>query len=757
MRLPVFPVAFALSLSWASLNGYAALPTNTVNEGQIIHGGTYANTANDLTTFKNSQGTGLWLQSGSTIRGVEVNSQGALTNNGGHIYLDAPNQVVRLDGNVDVRGVQDSNGLFQGNGGRVIVDAAYLYQTGNIYASGTNGGMVQINVGSMTMGPTAHILALGYNGQGGVVSVNSSGSADLQQGSVINTSGKVTGNYETNVISVEGSLVNMQGNLIADGIQSRGGIIRLVSTGQTDLTQTDRTIQAAATNGIFSTTESSAIQNQLASLKTQLEGSINIGPVSTNTSGINGVIETQGASGNFAPNTLGNDQADPTARGAGDGGTIIVTAQNAVHNSGWLLADAGNSTANNKGGNGGTVSLNAGSSINNSGRLEADGGHGASGGDGGLIALSYPTMANPGVIRASGSQGTDGSGGNGGLTVFNSLNNPTGSGVVTNFAGLSSTASNHGQSGSIVIPNALTATNTLVGIWRKTQPVEVLVHGENIIMLQSKTSVNLNTLWSYIQSGRIRSTRDQVGEAGLSATGPATAEILDKYNGPSGNLLSNFTFSQRTPDTTTLDFSMLNKQVNLIQPVFPFTQMTILSAGPIVANAQPYLGGILGGTNGYFSSISPAFSGGIMMNSFNTANVDIATTAASSTFLLNNIVGGSLIIKSLSDIYNDGYAMGSNVQMISQGKLTNGITQGFGLDFDDYKMGGNIYLKGLTGFTSMGDNTSIFSNTGPPYSNGTQYGGDILIQSQGPIVTTGANINAYGSVESGKITIEPLP
>src|SRR4051812_1530860 len=111
MRLSTFSLALAVSLSLLELNSYAALPINTVNDGQIIHGGTYANTSNDVTAFKNTQGTGLWLQNGNTIRGVEVDSHGGMTNNGGKIYLDAPNQVVRLDGTIDVRGMQNGSGI----------------------------------------------------------------------------------------------------------------------------------------------------------------------------------------------------------------------------------------------------------------------------------------------------------------------------------------------------------------------------------------------------------------------------------------------------------------------------------------------------------------------------------------------------------------------------------------------------------------------------------------------------------------------
>jgi hypothetical protein len=54
-------------------SSYALNPINSTQDGRIIQGGTYFNTPNLKTTFINSHSDGLWLKSGVSIRGLEVN------------------------------------------------------------------------------------------------------------------------------------------------------------------------------------------------------------------------------------------------------------------------------------------------------------------------------------------------------------------------------------------------------------------------------------------------------------------------------------------------------------------------------------------------------------------------------------------------------------------------------------------------------------------------------------------------------------
>ena len=125
-----------------------------------------------------------------------------------------------------------ARGAYLGNGGKVFIDSGYLFQNGNIFANGVNGGLVQANIGAMTLGAGAQIQAKGSTGAGGTVAINSAGPVDLRRGSVIDTSGKVLGSLDGNLINIEGSLINNEGILRADGVSSRGGSIRLVASGQ---------------------------------------------------------------------------------------------------------------------------------------------------------------------------------------------------------------------------------------------------------------------------------------------------------------------------------------------------------------------------------------------------------------------------------------------------------------------------------------------------------------------------------------------
>jgi len=165
---------------------YSLSPINSIQDSQIIQAGTYYNTPTGKTTFLNSHSGDLWLQSGSTVRGLEVYNSANLTNNGGTIQLYAPHNVVRVDGNINVNGLINAQGVYLGNGGKVLVNSAYLYQNGNITALGNQGGHVNINVNSATFGPTAKIDVSSPTGGGGSIHVNATGVVDIQKGAVLN-------------------------------------------------------------------------------------------------------------------------------------------------------------------------------------------------------------------------------------------------------------------------------------------------------------------------------------------------------------------------------------------------------------------------------------------------------------------------------------------------------------------------------------------------------------------------------------------
>ncbi len=278
----------------------------------------------------------------------------------------------------------------------------------------------------------------------------------------MDTSGKVAGTFDTNIINIEGSAINNQGILRANGTAStdfkpdngdaavmsanpnlannpvpgpitagsgthdtatmqnvlfatptsadfRGGTIRLVATGQTNPTTT---VINNADSDMLSATEKNNLNNRNAQIVSFNEADV-----------LNrGTIEANGAFNK-------------------DGGTVLIAAVRNVSNSGAIRANGGTSPdgvfdvngngAN--GGSGGTIILNAMNQVNNTNLIQANGGAGSlaqsrsgstgtgksinivstpiagNGGQGGVIALSYNTGSNTGSIQANGGTGGGGS------------------------------------------------------------------------------------------------------------------------------------------------------------------------------------------------------------------------------------------------------------------------------------------------------------------------------------------------------------
>jgi hypothetical protein len=484
VALPLF-VALSLHISLTPMMMAAPGDTNSTNTSRDIAGGTYYNTQGSRTTFKSNGNAGLWLRGGRNLRGLEVNSQGGTTGNGGTFYFRAPGAVVRLDGNVDVSAWKQG-GFYLGNGGKVFVDAAYLYQTGKVMANGVNGGLVQYNVGAATIGPNARISAQGFGGNGGQISINASGVVDIRQGSILDASGKVAGTYDTSVINIEGGVVNNQGIIRANGIagsdpksndsnvvpeviwesesqDSPGGTVRLVATGQSEQDCVDCAVNATS---VFTAAEKVAINARNNALIQNSDGSvINSGIIQAN--GTDGVLTTD----DYGGWSGGNGSYDDSASNGQHGGTIIIAAANNVSNSGTIEANGGDGLVNfeygasggsggtgepggysgqygyeygynnglyaTEGGDGGTISINALNNISNSGDIHADGG------DGGSFKIDfdedYKSHTTGSYSYESGSVysseytygASGGEGGDGGLVAFGYGGNMSNSGDIT--------------------------------------------------------------------------------------------------------------------------------------------------------------------------------------------------------------------------------------------------------------------------------------------------------------------------------------
>ncbi len=512
------PLALAMSITVSSLPlASFAGPgdVNSVNDGQVVQGGTYYNTPGNKTTFQNSAGSGLWVKSGTTVRGLESNLTGTPTGNGGWLHFYAPGSAVRIDGNVNVSGLLNGAGMHLGNGGRLTIDSAFLYQNGNIFANGINGGLVQFNVGAAMFGQNARVEAkTSAWGNGGQILVNSPGFVDVQRGAVLDSSGMVIGTYDTNIINIEGGLINMEGVLKADGVDgSRGGIVRLVATGMSE-TECVNCALSKATGSIFTSIEAKAIYDRQIDLISRLDGDVVIGSPELDLKSGKPVADPSFGlvSANGADGVTGMEDG-------GDGGDVSITAQNNVVNGGVIRASGGNGLdtdliqAAGDGGNGGTIAIVAGNDIINDCLILADGGNGGNNillvdinqtldnatasaslnidlsdadggnaGDGGLIAFSYAhAMENSALIRANGGNGGNGAtasgvitggtstanidvdvtagdaghAGKGGLIVFSGDVNPTGN---LNGTGVIMANGGNGGAGGNATAKALIAT-----------------------------------------------------------------------------------------------------------------------------------------------------------------------------------------------------------------------------------------------------------------------------------------------------------
>lgn len=368
LRRVSVPVVLAGTILLNSMGWAAPGDVNSVNNGATVVGGTYYNTPGNRTVFTNSGSGGVTLHAGSTVTAYETNNAAnavaGLTGNGGNVLFYAPGSVVRLDGNVNASALM-SGGLPTGNGGRVSVVSDFLYTNGNIWANGINGGTIDFSVGSLMLGPNTNIQAKTLtNGYGGVVSMTADDVAHVAQGAIVDTSGKVVGSYNTNLISIQGSIVNVDGILKADGTDSQGGTVRLVADGGTDTAR----LQLALNDSSVAD-----IKPQLDAYVTAINPGTNDGNVML---GGNAEVTTNGAPGSVPMQNIG------VGSRVGDGGRIFIDASHNVDlkyngtNGALLSARGAHSTGGVAAGKGGFIGVRAGNDINFAGRAHVQGGNG---------------------------------------------------------------------------------------------------------------------------------------------------------------------------------------------------------------------------------------------------------------------------------------------------------------------------------------------------------------------------------------------
>lgn len=391
--------------------------TNSTNYGENVVGGTYYNTAGNQTTFTNANG--LTVGAGTTVRGLEVNGAGQLTNNGGHLHFDAPNGTIRVDaGSTIDAGAIFRDGAFQGNGGTISFNAGALVLNGNILVPGLNGGTIVTSVGSMTVGPDARLDATStaLGAMPGQIKLNSTGLMEIKNGAVIDASGNYIGGYNAGVIEISGSIVNLDGIVMANGLNgSQGGNIGIFGS-EIKLGSNAKVMANGSEGGEGGVIVAAASNSMKADAGSVISanggqgangGTVVVGALPDNAG--NPVIVTRNIQTDGVITANGGDASLTAA--AGSGGNIAVVSTQSTINNGQISANGGNGFRTVNAGNGGIVVAGSNGTAVNNGVISANGGQGyngwqpSRGGEGGLVAFAGNTVENNGRLTANGGNG----------------------------------------------------------------------------------------------------------------------------------------------------------------------------------------------------------------------------------------------------------------------------------------------------------------------------------------------------------------
>lgn len=774
-----------------------ALPNsiNSVNNTNRPDPGTYLNTAGNSTTFNGNNG----MVVNGNFRGLEVSGNGQTTGNGGNFRFNDPNFIVYDHANINLNALVDGNGRFTGNGGSISVTSPLVFMNGSaISLNGNSGGSFVANTGAF-FSKDSSISATGTDGAGGIIKINSSGPVDVDEGSLFDVSGKTIGSYDTNVIDITGSAVNVDGILKADTTMGNGGRVMLTATGSNGEPQRvciDCGIDRANRLGALDDASASRY-HQVNAMLHQLDGDVIIGGPAQ--------VSANGASGVAVSN-------DGRFNKAGDGGTIIVNAIHDIDINGRLTANGGqgNGHAILSGGDGGTISLNAGRkvTIENNAAVIASGGSGinnfysiasndpsnmqylgltgqpgisinqntgvttavfsagGNGGNGGVIAISAPTINNSGRIVADGGNGGNGSaagafardtqtlnnanattnaiaangadGGNGGIILFNSQNNPNNTGLISAAGG---NGGNGGDAKALSI-----ATSTYGDAYASANAVAG--NGGNggyggTVVVKNPSAM----------PGTIRVNGGTGGQAGYA---DAEANAYGYNNG----------------------IAISNAQGNILSPANSSRANSQASYNPVgaVTNAtfSPASNGANRG-NGNIDALRPVemvYNNGktILLNNGVTGNTDVTSLVAqANTRTLNNQLGGGTIPFGATQSFvvgdvassqltvtpgsistplpgNSNVMINANGKLINQDNITNQTTTF--LSQGDFTNAGQVTTGQSVAVGSRGN----VLNTGTLSAANTTQGGSVIINTTGNLRNSGL-ITADGLRYGGAVQI----
>ena len=771
-----------------SIGVYSTLPLafaaagdiNSINRGDHPDGGTYYNTNDSRTIFQGVNG----MRVTGSFRGLEVSGNGQTTGNGGNFQFNSPNYISFEHANINLNALVNGNGSYAGDGGHMTVNSPLVFMNSTaVGLSGNNGGSFVANTGAF-FSKDSTINASGADGYGGIIKINSSGPVDIDQGSLFDASGKTIGSYDTNVIDITGSAVNVDGILKANTTADNGGRIMLTATGSNGTSQQiciDCGIERAKNDGAIDQGSASRY-HQVNKMLHQADGDVIIGTP--------GRVYADGASGVAVSN-------DAQYGKAGNGGTIIVNAIHDIDVYGKVSANGGQGDAQFilSGGDGGTISMNAGrqANIRKDASVTANGGSGinhlykiasndpnalqyltdntptgitidqntgvttavftagGNGGNGGAIAISAPVITNAGVIAANGGNGGNGSaagayandtqtlndayantnakaanggyGGNGGVIVFNSQNNPANTGTI------SATGGNAGNGGDA---RAWSIANSTYGSE---------IANANAVAGNGGNGGYGGTVVVKIPSAMTGTIHVNGGSGGQA--GYADAQADTGYNG----------------------YATANAKGNVLSPA----NAARANGGYPVATFTPAANGT-NGANGIVDTLHPVemvYNNGkaILLNNGVSGNTDVTSLVsqantrttnhqlgsgtfpygATQSFIVGDVASSQLTVKpgSISTPLtgNSNVMINANGKLINQDNIANQTTTF--LSQNGFTNSANVTTAQSVAVGSRGD----ISNSGTLSAANTVQGGSVIINTTGNVNNTGlmtADSGRYG-------------
>ncbi len=457
----------SISLNTSGPEGNATITATDVNLETSNVGGNLSATATtgDIST------SGTINSGGDITLGANQNiTTGDIINSLGNITITS------ISGNIDSSaGTLNTSSV--NDGGAIILTAPGNITTGDIDSSSQGsgqGGAITLE-SSGTIDTTAGSLnASSVGGEGGAISLETSG--NITTGNIVSSANGTTGNSGEIGITSGGTIDTSRGSLDSSAANGSGGAVALNAAGDIISAEINSSSQGSGQGGGITLDSDGTIDTTAGSLNASSVGGDG-GAISLETSGNittgNIVSSANGTTGNSGEIEITSGGTIDTSRGSlnssaanGSGGTVALNA------AGDIISAEINSSSQGSG-QGGGITLDSGGTIDTTaGSLNAS----SVGGDGGAIDLEASSNITTGNIISS-ANGTTGNSGQieitsgstidtSGGSLNSSAANGSGGAVALNAAGniisaeIDSSSQGSGQGGGITLDSGGTIDTT---------------------------------------------------------------------------------------------------------------------------------------------------------------------------------------------------------------------------------------------------------------------------------------------------------